>query len=317
VRSLTNHDTRLAFNDDCALPQHEPQSLLGVVHAHVRSRVALLAGTGPSAGAVDTGAAEWLEENTDVWAMNQFFLHPALTARFYNLEMRRLGDASNDEYWRRFFVGQKRLRYEQTLFLAHSQHAPAVRRVLCAATPVPKMLATYHVRVRNKGFRHACRNYEASEADIATPSGIASEHCSSSITRVLSLMAACAYSHIALVGVDLLTPRHFYTDSTALLTSSPPAFESAAADYARRHGGGALHMTGVRGIGGFLEGFSRTHVRIVNLAPSSALVNSSLSTVPLDALVRPPHAAWPLSIAKKVADGDRLRLSPTVGLADS
>ena len=311
VRAVGLGETTLASYDGCALPQHEPGSLLGVVHSHVRNRVALLAGTGPSAGAVDTSAAEWLEENMDVWALNQFFLHPALSARFYNLEMRSLGDASNDEYWRRFFVGQKRLRYEQTLFLARTQHAPAVRRVLCAATPAPKGLVTYHVTVRNAGFRHACRNYEASEADVATPSGIASEHCSSSITRVLSLMAACAYSHIALVGVDLLTPRHFYTDNAALLTTSPPAFESAAADYARGHGGGALHMAGVRGIDGFLEGFSRAHVRVVNLALSSALVNSSLSTVPLDALVRPPHAAWPLSIAAEVADGGRSSSSPT------
>ena len=152
MRALGLDETTLASYDGCALPQHEPGSLLGVVHSHVRNRVALLAGTGPSAGAVDTGAAEWLEENMDVWALNQFFLHPALTPRFYNLEMRSLGDASNDEYWRRFFVGQKRLRYEQTLFLARSQHAPAVRRVLCAATPVPKMLATYHVTVLNAGF---------------------------------------------------------------------------------------------------------------------------------------------------------------------
>ena len=306
----------LAANGRCALElTSRREHLVPALTAHRRHPIGLLAGTGPSAS-MPASTADWLNANTDVWGMNQFFLHPDLVPRFYNLEMRAVPNgrrgkthtqsSDNSMYWRRYFVEAKRKAYRDTLFLAKEEHEKSVSQVLTEGSPCPKTLAVYKVEVEGMTSwpKHRCDarslrklkklHLRSSKLKNAPPlpEYTVKEYCSSSITRILALMAKAGHSSIVTIGIDLNSPDHFYTHT---LPRVP--FEAAA----RRHGlkfvdndtltstGMSLshHATAFRGVALFLERFSEGILPITNLATASMLAtSSSLKTVPLTEFAR-------------------------------
>jgi hypothetical protein len=305
----------LAANGRCALELTvRREHLVAALTAHRRHPIGLLAGTGPSAS-MPASTAAWLNANTDVWGMNQFFLHPDLVPRFYNLEMRavpsgRRGKAhtqssDNSMYWRRYFVEAKRKAYRDTLFLAKEEHEKSVSQLLTEGSPCPKALAVYKVEVEGLTSwpKHRCdahslrklKKFHLRSSKLKNapplPEYTVKEYCSSSITRILALMAKAGHSSIATIGIDLNSPDHFYTHT---LPRVP--FEAAARTHGLKFVDNATiastglslshHATAFRGVALFLERFSEGVLPVTNLATASMLATSSLRTVPLSEFAR-------------------------------
>ena len=119
---------------------------LDVLRARKRSAHALIAATGLSTGRLNRDQSAFLMSRTDVWGINQVFLHHYLVPAFYNLEMRTLPDVmkskkrdagqmvSNTVMWN-LFEGAKRNAYNDTVFLTREEHATDVRKLLRRASP--------------------------------------------------------------------------------------------------------------------------------------------------------------------------------------
>jgi hypothetical protein len=107
------------------------------------------------------------------------------------------------------------------------------------------------------------------------------EYCSSSITRLLALMAKLPYQLIATVGVDLNSPDHFYSHCythmgfEAMARQHGLKFVTNATVAATGLAEHSHHATAFRGVPLFLERFSSEVIQLINLAPASLLASSS------------------------------------------
>jgi hypothetical protein len=289
----------LGASSKCSIVrQHElkDNTAVGLLRGRSRYTLGLLAGSGPSAGAIGPAEARWIRANMDVWAMNQFFMHHHVVPDYYNLEMRNLtktmGGGSNAAFWDVFFDQEKRKRYADVIFTCKTVHASAVRAILqkgCttehgAATDRPRELITYDVLSRSADVCRDADLHDDRLAMVRRDTGKVHEFCSSSITRVLALMLRLErYSHICLLGVDLQTPHHFYTALPEYqnIRRHLPAFERTALRIARKRFG-SVHATGGRHIEVFLERASHYFgVPFVNLSPTSRLAGTALATMPV------------------------------------
>jgi len=128
------------------------------------------------------------------------------------------------------------------------------------------------------------------------------EYCQASLSRVIDLVLKLAYPHIALIGIDLTSPHHFYSSLPAYadVAHTLPArgFEQAAVSFAITRYGAGTHATGARGIHLFLDHLALKRcasLRVVNLAGESLLANAtagvrSIQTVPVALLAK---QQWP------------------------
>ena len=300
---------------------------LALLGARRRHDVALVAGTGLSAGRLTSEQSIFLQRNTDVWALNQFFFHHHLVPDFYNLELRLLGpkqvarscpgcakhipqQVSNEEMWT-FFDQSRRSRYIDTVFLTREPSGDSygkednVSRLLRRAAPCPKALVTYRLKhwfQDMEGCTEArLRKMKSMPADRL----VVQDFCGASLTCVVDLVLKLKYAHMALIGVDLTSPLHFYTalPEYAIFSAELAGykFEQAAVKFATvRYGG--QHATGARGIHRFLDWVARehcSHFSLVNLAADSLLarvneINTSYirTILPAD-LMR--AGRWPLT----------------------
>ena len=98
--------------------------------------------------------------------------------------------SSSGKIWSHLFVGHRRHRYRDTVFLSEIGHGNAKRAValLQSASPCPKAHVTY---LKWQPFKKYCtaRNMrdQPRPLPVAGATGVA-EYCSSSLTRVLDLM---------------------------------------------------------------------------------------------------------------------------------
>ena len=317
------------LGDACRLPRMP----LATLRHHRRSSIGLIAGTGPSSGALTASQAELLQAATDVWALNQFVAHRHLIPRFYHLELSAIRvnhanmsavnlaadrDAqrvfldtkvSSAELFRRFFDVRQRERYaNHTLFVVPRTRDPALGPSAAAhllqsiGPPCPRGLAAYeltHDPVTSSGG--GCTVAALRRAMLPAPDPFfarpVAEFCHASLTRVLDLMLSLEYEHIALIGVDLTSPEHFYSPGSALFAAFwrrrdeqqlmqqvGPALQrheayerSVVAQHIRAHGS-AIHPTAARGVHHFIAAFAHAHagrVGLASLSPSSLLLSLS------------------------------------------
>ena len=303
---------------------------LELVLARKRHSIALVAGTGLSAGAITTRQASLLQAATDVWALNHFFLHHDLTADFYQLELKTLsakyarkqgckrcansselsGKYPSSAIWDRLFVNATRARHSRTLFLSTTKHENDVVAALERASPCPSTLVTYPIAkepsTSNMGGCTAELTARLKLGNLIQPADGGSsvstritEHCGASLTRVLHLIVRLRYAHVLFLGVDLTGTEHFYAalpgyrQEAALL----PAFEVAATVFAKgMYGDAGLHATGARGVHRFIGRLAdamRGRIAFTNLAAASLLANvSGVRTVAPEQLLQRCSSLW-------------------------
>lgn len=101
--------------------------------------------------------------------------------------------SSSSKIWSRLFVGRRRQRYRETVFISEASNAKRVLPVLQAALPCPKAHVTYR---KVQPFKAYCTatNMRRQPLRFAGADGVA-EYCHSSLTRVLDLMIRQAQPH--------------------------------------------------------------------------------------------------------------------------
>mmetsp|Transcript_58276 Transcript_58276/g.131995 ORF Transcript_58276/g.131995 Transcript_58276/m.131995 type:complete len:291 (-) Transcript_58276:91-963(-) len=240
-----------------------------------RHSIALFAGTGPSSGVMTSEQIRWISNHMDIWSLNQFFLHKDLIPDFYMLEMRTLKEvrsrASNAPYWEMNFDEQKRKRYAKTVFLARSDHYKLVAKVLRNGSTCPAALLAY-------GWK---RTWECRKKVTTAPFDplAVTDWCATSLSRVFDMMARLQYSHVALIGVDLQGPYHFYTPGVnpAYGDIQHPAFEKEVIAFNTKLYGKKTHATAGRGIVDFIRVFSAVHqIPVITLVPGGVLAQGGL-----------------------------------------
>lgn len=308
--------------DTCDLPTYPlvpglaGAPALALLHARRRHDVALIAGTGLSAGRLTVEQAAALQQHTDVWALNQFFFHHDLVPDFYNLEVRSLGpkqvkgvtqQVSNEDFWK-YFDLHRRPRYVETIFLTRDPSRDVygshgnVSRLLCRAAPTPKALVYYQLRHWFQDMDGCTKDRIAKLKILPVDPAIVQDFCASSLTRVVDLALKVEYPHVAFIGVDLNSPVHFYTAlpryAAIAANLSSSGFEHVAVTFAKERYGGQ-HATGARGVHHFLQRVARERcatVRFVNLAAESLLtqVDSISSVLPAEVI---RAGSWPVHTA--------------------
>ena len=196
------------------------------------------------------------------------FLHHDLVPAFYNLEMRTLPmdgrkdrskTVSSEMMWK-LFDASKRAAYRDTVFLARTEHAADVRRVLTSADHCPRALVTYTCQnklsdcnERRLLTRSRVRPLDASGGKFA----VVSEFCGSSISRVFDLIVRLRYRTISLVGVELNSQHHFYTslpNYAEVAQRLPVQWERSMLAFVRRaNRNTTLHATATRGIQHYID----------------------------------------------------------------
>ena len=262
---------------------------LHVLLARKRSEHALIAATGLSTGRLTREQSAFLMARTDVWGVNQIFLHHDLVPAFYNLEMRTLPmdgrkdrskTVSSEMMWK-LFDASKRAAYRDTVFLARTEHAADVRRVLTSADRCPRALVTYTCQnklsdcnERRLLTRSRVRPLDASGGMLA----VVSEFCGSSISRVFDLIVRLRYRTISLVGVELNSQHHFYTslpNYAEVAQRLPVQWERSMLAFVRRaNRNTTLHATATRGIQHYIDAlghFYAGRLTLFNLSPESLL----------------------------------------------
>eukprot|EP00966_Prymnesium_polylepis_P220494 5100291-Prymnesium_polylepis.1 len=187
-------------------------------------------------------------------------------------------EVSNGDIWR-LFDSHRRTWYANTIFLTKhpgldkygGQHYVRglnnyagennVSWLLQRAAPCPKALVVYNWK-RWLGDSSGCSEARlAMLKSLPEDSRVVQEFCSASVTRVLDLILKVRYPNVALIGVDLTSPLHFYTvlpEYTELAAEVRGiSFEQVAVRSATARYGGQVHATGARGVHHFLERVAR------------------------------------------------------------
>jgi hypothetical protein len=140
-----------------------------------KNDVAIFLGCGPSINNLD----ENFLDGKDVWANNNFILHPNIVPDFYHLELKehRSGETI------RALTSKKREHYKETNWILNQQR--------------PYLLDA----VKPEWFEN-----------IFQYSGIP-VYCVSSITIIIQIMIKLGYQKIYFAGVDLNTSEYFWTDN--------------------------------------------------------------------------------------------------------
>ena len=255
-----------------------------MLQSRKRWQHAVVAATGLSTGRLTREQSLFLMAHTDVWGVNQVFLHHDLVPAFYNLEMRKLPDqrkkgrsVTNEAMWD-LFDHAKRTAYSNTVFLTREEHAADVRKVLQRAAPCPRTLVAYKVKNAQSTCTATLSRNKLRQPTMSPSAGIVREFCGSSLSRVFDLMIRMRYSTISLVGVDLNSQQHFYTGLPGYASVAerlPQNWEASMVAFVRRaNRNTTLHATAARGIHHFISAVGRTYegrLSLFNLSPDSML----------------------------------------------
>lgn len=228
-----------------------------------RSAHALLCGSGPSANLIERNEARFFEETTDVWASNQFFVHAHLTPRFHHTEFKR----SSLDFWHAHLQDQA-IRFRETTFLLDDSNLDAL-----------SFLRSRSARI----FVYAARNVEWKARDGCTEAdgyyaplhcGRIVKSCSASMSLILHLLVLMRYTSLYVVGIDLVSPDHFWTNNSAypraIANFYPQVnFNKGVVPTVITRASG-VHPTQLRGFSAYLVGFlAFNNLTCVNLSPLS------------------------------------------------
>jgi len=193
---------------------------LRALRAHSRHDVALLAGTGPSAGELTVEQAGWFNRHADIWGMNQLLIHRLLVPRFYHVEVKGLVDGiSSRSIWKVAFDEAKRRAYGETIFITPTREKE-VGPMLLAGSPCPMGLVQYAL----KTVPTPCHELRTIVRDPV----LVRHYCDSSISTILDLMLVkvATYRAVLVVGVDLGSPHHFWDTVPSYNASLHPVVRS-------------------------------------------------------------------------------------------
>mmetsp|Transcript_7221 Transcript_7221/g.19647 ORF Transcript_7221/g.19647 Transcript_7221/m.19647 type:complete len:369 (+) Transcript_7221:52-1158(+) len=266
---------KLRSKTGARLGLHDVFRDMNLLREHKRTNSALLCGSGPSANLAGPAAARFFERTTDVWATNQFIVHRDLTPRFHHAEFK----PSSLEFWRKNFRNAPR--YKDTVFIVDDFNPAALIFLMKQKVSLfsySKGMVAWHSRI-------SCK--ESDGEHTPRPCAPLRKACSASTTLVMSLMTVLGYNSIYFVGVDLVTPDHFWTgnqDYSASVSSYlPPVNFNGDVPHEATQAAG-VHPTQQRGVPAYLRGYIRfNHIKAVNLSPLSASA-LGLPHVPLDEL---------------------------------
>jgi len=135
---------------------------------------AIFLGCGPSINDLD----ETFLDNKDIWANNNFILHPRIVPNFYHLELKEHRNGPMV----RGLISDKRKEYSQTNWILNKDR--------------PYLLNT----VKPEWFDNI---FQYSNIPV---------YCLSSVTIILQIMISLGYEKIYFAGVDLNTSEYFWTD---------------------------------------------------------------------------------------------------------
>lgn len=229
-----------------------------------RSRVsaALLCGSGPSANLIDESNARFFESVTDVWSTNQFFVHRHLTPRFHHAEFKK----GTLDFWRENY--RESARFRETTFILDDSYTEAILFLLKHDAHV----FAYRNRMVEWRSRKSCT--PADGYFLPSPCKRLRKACSASTTLVLNLLGLVGYESVYFVGIDLATPKHFWTENPqyppALSRYQPMVNFRGIVNYSDVLASG-VHPTRHREVHKFIEGFvAYNGIRGFNLSPISA-----------------------------------------------
>jgi hypothetical protein len=138
---------------------------------------AVFLGCGPSINELD----ETFLDNKDIWANNNFILHPRIVPDFYHLELKEHRNGPMV----RGLISDKRKEYSQTNWILNKDR--------------PYLLNAVKPEWFNNIFQYS---------NIPV-------YCLSSVTIVLQIMISLGYEKIYFAGVDLNTSEYFWTDNSS------------------------------------------------------------------------------------------------------
>jgi len=269
-RTRSERAAKLGLSDLYAMPTGMPGAR---GHDH-----ALLCGSGPSAGLVDSDAAASLHTHTDVWASNQFFVHDALTPRFYHAEFK----PHTLSFWRRHFTSA---RFVNTTFIVDDSHEEVLTYL---KSMVPK-LVVYRSNYVEWRAKQRCR--EVDGLYIPRQCSRLRKSCTASTTLILHLMALFEYRTVYIIGVDLAQPGHFWTNQSKY----SPAIASYQPQVTTRVAYGPdVHSTHARGVHIFIQSFlAFNRIGAINLSPASARIMPRIPPMTVESLVATLRRAAP------------------------
>jgi len=230
-----------------------------------RSSVALMLASGPSA---DTNARQSavLQQRTDIWSLNQAFLHPFLVPRFHYVEFKlRSAKDSSEQVWKRFFDARLRRRFNETSFVSPKGQFPVLLKTLRMGA-LPAAAVSVEIRTDAESAEHGCSPGSLRDRPIRLR-----VYCASSLTALVVLATRANYTDIAFLGVDLNGPYHFYS-----FRPDMPRYEQLVTARSVDTYGGSTHATAARGVHHFLDhAAASARQRFHNLSPHSLLCTNA------------------------------------------
>lgn len=240
------------------------------IEARRRSSVALFLASGPSA---DTSARQsaLLQRHTDVWGLNQAFMHEHLVPRFHYVEFKmRSTKSSSEQIWNRFFDARRRRRYNETTFLAPRAQFPVLLKVLRIGA-LPAAAVSLELRQDAETAEHGCSRDTLLDRPVRPR-----VYCASSLTALVAIALRTKYDALAFLGVDLHSPYHFYS-----FFPDMPLYEQLTTSKSTDAFGESTHATAARGVHHFLEhAATRARQCFYSLSPDSLLCTNASHIAP-------------------------------------
>jgi hypothetical protein len=210
-----------------------------------KNRSGVLLGSGPSIKLINNT----ISTEIDVWAFNNFAVHPNIVPDFYHIEV----DWSQPQKmaWIQSILEAKKKLYRQTNFLVQVKEYPSYRIF------IPNDLKLFHY----------------GNLKINNP------HGTCSLGRLIALMYHMGYETIYMVGIDLYCAEYFWADYDNI----PDFMKCNQAEKGRNPSD--LHATVLKNdIVNAVSMFIHTNqINVVNLSPDS-LFAERLPTRPIEVL---------------------------------
>jgi len=209
------------------------------------NRSGVLLGSGPSIQLIKNT----ISTEIDVWAFNNFAIHPHIVPDFYHIEVN--WSQPKKMAWIQSVLARKSVLYSQTRFLVKVNEYPSYRVF------IPSDLKLFHydnLKVNNP-------------------------HGTCSLCRLIALMNHMGYERIYLVGIDLYCAEYFWADYNDI----PDFMRCNQAEKGRKPDD--LHATVLKNdivseVSMFIHDH---HINVINLSPDS-LFAETLPTHSIEAL---------------------------------
>ncbi len=248
---------------------------LSVLKMKKTSDIAVIVGTGTSLNDLTHHQINILSSHTDIWGMNQLFFHKYIVPKFYHIEMKRLDGHSTSSLWN-FFNAYRRTAYKNTTFITgRSLHD--VYNTLSKSMPYPENICTYSVSsIFDDHIGCTPTRLNKIQRYVYKSNKYIENYCSASITRILHFIVRLQYKHVAFIGVELNSPRHFYSSNMRLMKYIG-GFEHSIYKKNVKEYNSTVHPTGARGVQLFINMVAQIYNNTLfyNLANTSLLSYSS------------------------------------------